>query len=391
MVIFRNLLFSFFFLYLFDINCGSSKKRQNENTNLDTNLGSVIELTEKTTTVKDVTHIKKSDLIIPKETSKETSKETPMDNKIDKKEVIEDNKKKEDKSTKKESEIKVKVKGVEGIKIEEVEELDSDYLKIINQTFIQNKNIGGQQNVFVFKTSIEGVQSREQVEKLQIELDSPINNDLAHMLALVFFNGKNYIVFAKDCNSTELENTHNPIVYTGMFQGRGISTITIISTGKVNNFASLFCGCNELVSVDAIELDTTSIGDMSRMFCMCKNLKNVGILEVFKSCKQFISCKEMFRFCSMIKKIEIGFAVDNMSEMFKDCAVLEEINFNLEGIIYNDDENFNAYDIIKNSHNVKKICIYIGNPEILNDFKEILKDGKFAYDESNKIFYKPGV
>ena len=133
-----------------------------------------------------------------------------------------------------------------------------------------------------------------------------------------------------------------------------ITGIQYLNTSQVTDMYYMFCGCEQLKSLDLSKFDTSNVKDMGCMFSGCYNLGSLN-LSGFNTSKvtnmsgMFLSCKSltslnlssfntsnvtnmryMFEYCEQLKNLNITSfntsKVKNMSEMFYVCKKLEELD-----------------------------------------------------------------
>ena len=116
-------------------------------------------------------------------------------------------------------------------------------------------------------------------------------------------------------------------------------------TTKVNLMTGMFEGCKDLSSIDfSPNFTTANVQDMGRMFSGCENLwelKKGGLgNNVFDSTSKVLNMFAMFKDCRKMRYNNLVSDFDtrkvsNMSEMFYNCSILEELDlsgFNTESI-----------------------------------------------------------
>ena len=132
-----------------------------------------------------------------------------------------------------------------------------------------------------------------------------------------------------------------------------IKNIQNLYTNECTNMGSMFCNCENLISLDVSGFDTSKVTKMSFMFSSCRNLTsldvngfNTGNVTAMKSmfygCQNLISLdlskwntgnaaymSEMFNKCSSLTSLDLSgwntSKVESMNSMFAGCNNLKSI------------------------------------------------------------------
>ncbi|MBO4904902.1 MAG: BspA family leucine-rich repeat surface protein [Lachnospiraceae bacterium] len=102
----------------------------------------------------------------------------------------------------------------------------------------------------------------------------------------------------------------------------------VVSLKDVTSLNSMFLGCDNLVSVDLSELDTSNVKVMRAMFEGCKKLVTVDVSRFITS--NVTDMSRLFMNCRTVKTLNVsGFDTSNvtdMSYMFYECRSLETLD-----------------------------------------------------------------
>lgn len=125
-------------------------------------------------------------------------------------------------------------------------------------------------------------------------------------------------------------NTHNIVTMSDMFAYyRGAELdVSMLDTGNVESFTSMFFCCNKLKELNLLNLDTAKAIDMSCMFWNCSSLTELD-LSCF-STELVQSMHHMFWNCRNLRMIDLSsfstVNVKDMEGMFKDCRKLYKLD-----------------------------------------------------------------
>lgn len=125
-------------------------------------------------------------------------------------------------------------------------------------------------------------------------------------------------------------NTHNIVTMSDMFAYyRGTElNVSMLDTGNVESFTSMFFCCNKLKELNLLNLNTTKAIDMGCMFWNCSSLTELD-LSCF-STELVQSMHHMFWNCRNLRMIDLSsfstVNVKDMEGMFKDCRKLYKLD-----------------------------------------------------------------
>lgn len=125
-------------------------------------------------------------------------------------------------------------------------------------------------------------------------------------------------------------NTHNIVTMSDMFAYYRCTEldISMLDTGNVESFTSMFFCCNKLKELNLLNLDTAKAIDMSCMFWNCSSLTELD-LSCF-STELVQSMHHMFWNCRNLRMIDLSsfstVNVKDMEGMFKDCRKLYKLD-----------------------------------------------------------------
>lgn len=125
-------------------------------------------------------------------------------------------------------------------------------------------------------------------------------------------------------------NTHNIVTMSDMFAYyRGTELdVSMLDTGNVESFTSMFFCCNKLKELNLLNLNTTKAIDMGCMFWNCSSLTELD-LSCF-STELVQSMHHMFWNCRNLRTVDLSsfstVNVKDMEGMFKDCRKLYKLD-----------------------------------------------------------------
>ncbi len=275
---------------------------------------------------------------------------------------------KEDKIEK--TQINIKINGSKKVKIKKIDDISSTENSIINKNFHNATTI--------YETDIKDEQTKEQVENLGINIEYEGYESKPYILAFVFSNNKNYIIFCEDANKKFVSCD------CGLFRETSIESITICDSKNLENATCLFYACKYLKNVHIINFNTQKLKCIDFMFAYCSNLEKIDDLKNINF-ENATTAGRMF-FCSNIKEIEINLnsKIESLFHMFENCNNLEKIK--LKNFVFN--SKIDVRGIINMSYNINTIEVNINSEDGKSKFlKEIGKE-KYKYDNSDKAFIK---
>lgn len=125
-------------------------------------------------------------------------------------------------------------------------------------------------------------------------------------------------------------NTHNIVTMSDMFAYyRGTELdISMLDTGNVESFTSMFFCCNKLKELNLLNLNTTKAVDMSCMFWNCSSLVELDLSSLSTELVQ--DMHHMFWNCRNLRTVDLSsfstVNVKDMEGMFKDCGKLYKLD-----------------------------------------------------------------
>lgn len=310
----------------------------------------------------------------PTKTKEKEDKTTPQidKSKITKKKTSQEEDKtktKEDKIEEK-TQINIKINGSKNVKIKKIDDISSTGNSIINKNFHNATTI--------YETDIKDEQTKEQVENLGINIEYEGYESKPYILAFVFSNNKNYIIFCEDANKKFASCDY------GLFRETSIESITICDSKNLENATCLFYTCKYLKNVHIINFNTQKLKCIDFMFAYCSNLEKIDDLKNINF-ENATTADRMF-FCSNIKEIEINLnsKIESLFHMFENCNNLEKIK--LKNFIFN--SKIDVRGIIYGSYNIKTIEVNIDSEDGKSNFLGEIGKEKYRYDNLDKAFIK---
>ena len=125
-------------------------------------------------------------------------------------------------------------------------------------------------------------------------------------------------------------NTHNIVTMSDMFAYyRGTELdVSMLDTGNVESFTSMFFCCNKLKELNLLNLNTTKAIDMGCMFWNCSSLVELDLSSF--STELIQSMHHMFWNCRNLRTVDLSsfstVNVKDMEGMFKDCRKLYKLD-----------------------------------------------------------------
>lgn len=125
-------------------------------------------------------------------------------------------------------------------------------------------------------------------------------------------------------------NTHNIITMSDMFTYyRGTELdVSMLDTGNVKSFTSMFFCCNKLKELNLLGLNTAKAVDMSCMFWNCSSLVELDLSSFSTELVQ--GMHHMFWNCRNLRTVDLSsfstVNVKDMEGMFKDCGKLYKLD-----------------------------------------------------------------
>lgn len=125
-------------------------------------------------------------------------------------------------------------------------------------------------------------------------------------------------------------NTHNIVTMSDMFayyKGTELD-VSMLDTGNVESFTSMFFCCNKLKELNLINLNTTKAIDMGCMFWNCSSLVELDLSSFSTELVQ--NMHHMFWNCRNLRTVDLSsfstVNVKDMEGMFKDCRKLYKLD-----------------------------------------------------------------
>lgn len=125
-------------------------------------------------------------------------------------------------------------------------------------------------------------------------------------------------------------NTHNIVTMSDMFAYyRGTELdVSMLDTGNVESFTSMFFCCNKLKELNLLNLNTIKAIDMGCMFWNCSSLVELDLSSFSTELVQ--SMHHMFWNCRNLRTVDLSsfstVNVKDMEGMFKDCRKLYKLD-----------------------------------------------------------------
>lgn len=125
-------------------------------------------------------------------------------------------------------------------------------------------------------------------------------------------------------------NTYNIVTMSDMFAYyRGTELdVSMLDTGNVESFTSMFFCCNKLKELNLLNLNTTKATDMVCMFWNCSSLVELDLSSFSTELVQ--SMHHMFWNCRNLRTVDLSsfstVNVKDMEGMFKDCRKLYKLD-----------------------------------------------------------------
>ena len=142
------------------------------------------------------------------------------------------------------------------------------------------------------------------------------------------FNGCNNLVSVeaiKQWDTSEVTTMRN--LFSGCSRLSSLD-LSHFNTGNVTDLSYMFSGCSTLKSLDVASFDTSNVTDMTSMFSGCKALPYLDVTNFDTS--NVTNMSEMFSGCQTLPSIDVTnfdtSNVTNMSEMFRECSSLADLD-----------------------------------------------------------------
>ena len=142
------------------------------------------------------------------------------------------------------------------------------------------------------------------------------------------FNGCNNLVSVeaiKQWDTSEVTTMRNLFLGCSRLSSLDLSHF---NTGNVTDLSYMFSGCSTLKSLDVASFDTSNVTDMTSMFSGCHALPSIDVTNFDTS--NVTNMSAMFRGCKALHSLDVTnfdtSNVTNMSEMFSGCQTLPSID-----------------------------------------------------------------
>ena len=142
------------------------------------------------------------------------------------------------------------------------------------------------------------------------------------------FNGCNNLVSVeaiKQWDTSEVTTMRN--LFSGCSRLSSLD-LSHFNTGNVTDLSYMFSGCSTLKSLDVASFDTSNVTDMTSMFSGCKALPYLDVTNFDTS--NVTNMSAMFSGCKALPYLDVTnfdtSNVTNMSEMFSGCQTLPSID-----------------------------------------------------------------
>ena len=142
------------------------------------------------------------------------------------------------------------------------------------------------------------------------------------------FNGCNNLVSVEAIKQWD---TSEVTTMRSLFSGCSrLSSLDLshFNTGNVTDLSYMFSGCSTLKSLDVASFDTSNVTDMTSMFRGCKALPSLDVTNFDTS--NVTNMSEMFSGCQTLPSIDVTnfdtSNVTNMSAMFRGCKALHSLD-----------------------------------------------------------------
>ena len=142
------------------------------------------------------------------------------------------------------------------------------------------------------------------------------------------FLGRNFIFFKpyKSVTSSDSSATFDKNKINSNIQGKISVEIKWDDIGS--DLWNMFSGCQDIVSIDLSNLDTSKVKGMSNMFSGCSSLQSLDLSNLDTSKVEDMS--NMFNGCSSLQSLDLSnldtSKVTQMYNMFSGCSSLQSLN-----------------------------------------------------------------
>ena len=165
--------------------------------------------------------------------------------------------------------------------------------------------------------------------KLSLKVDNiDINNEvnfLTHFEKIENFKPLNEL----NESNTEIYINETPLKFRRSFkpEKEGIYSIAIKFRYPIKDCSYMFCGCDNIISIDLSSFDTKNIINMKNMFMFCINLKSIDLSNF--NTTNVENMENMFYRCKNLKKLDLTSFntknVKNIDGFIDGCNNLKEV------------------------------------------------------------------
>ena len=212
-----------------------------------------------------------------------------------------------------------------------------------NSSSISNDN--NRNNQFSFRCYYDIKNIYEEINIINVERDKYLESNIKILNGNEKGRINNYKIFNKiGINSIDFIIEGKLTKMNGIFFGcESLIKVEFVSidTSKVNDMNYIFYGCANIEYLDLSSFDTSNVKSMSNMFFGCSKLKEIKGTNNFNTSK-VTDMGRMFRGCKSLEYLDLSSFdtsnVKDMSSMFYGCSKLKEIkginNFNTSKVTY---------------------------------------------------------
>ena len=130
-------------------------------------------------------------------------------------------------------------------------------------------------------------------------------------------------------SNTEIYINETPLKFRRSFkpEKEGIYSIAIKFRYPIKDCSYMFCGCDNIISIDLSSFDTKNIINMKNMFMFCINLKSIDLSNF--NTTNVENMENMFYRCKNLKKLDLTSFntknVKNIDGFIDGCNNLKEV------------------------------------------------------------------
>ena len=193
-----------------------------------------------------------------------------------------------------------------------------------------------------------------------------------------FFEKCNNIISIDLSNFNSSNVTDMAFMFSECNKLKEIKGLNKFNTNKVNNMVAVFQECKELEYLDLSNFNTNNVTEMQYMFNKCMKLKVIKGLNVLNTNK-VNNMRSMFQLCSELKYLDLSnfntSNVTNMSFMFSKCYALKVI----KGL-----NKFNT-NKVKSMKTMFQSCSELEYLDLSNFNTENVIDMSYMFSSCNKL------